>query len=323
MRKRKAKIRTSGQASPKKPTSSRASANPFAFQVAEAPPEYAKTKRAANKGLPAAAEPYFYEREPGVKLIIGDCIEIMSKAPAGCVDMIFADPPYFLSNNGITCHAGRMVSVNKGKWDASKGAVEDHEFVKKWLAECKRLLKPDGTIWVSGTLHIIYSVGYAMQELGYKILNDIIWEKPNPPPHLACRYFAHSTEIVLWARKSQKARHFFDYALMKKTNGGKQMKNVWRIKPPSRHEKRYGKHPTQKPVGLLERIILASTRSGDLVLDPFLGSGTTGVAAIRQGRRFVGIEKEEEYISVARSRIEDIIAESASSLFALEGKGQI
>jgi site-specific DNA-methyltransferase (adenine-specific) len=230
-------------------------------------------------------------------------LDIMAQAPDECVDMIFADPPYFLSNNGITCRAGRMVSVNKGKWDESKGAIADHEFIKSWLAECRRLLKPTGSIWVSGTLHVIYSVGYAMQELGYKILNDIIWEKPNPPPNLACRYLTHSTEIILWARKSEKARHYFDYKLMKEINGGKQMKNVWMFSKPSKAEKAFGRHPTQKPEALLERIVLASTQPGELVLDPFNGSGTTGVAAIKHGRRYVGIELEQGYLEMSRGRL--------------------
>ena len=244
-----------------------------------------------------------YDQPLGLHLIRGNCLEIMAQAPDECVDMVFADPPYFLSNNGITCHAGRMVSVNKGKWDESKGAIADHEFIKSWLGECGRLLKPTGSIWVSGTLHVIYSVGYAMQELGYKILNDIVWEKPNPPPNLACRNFTHSTEIILWARKSEKARHYFNYRLMKEINGGKQMKNVWMFSKPSKAEKAFGRHPTQKPEALLERIILASTQPGELVLDPFNGSGTTGVAAIKHGRRYVGIELEQGYLETSRRRL--------------------
>jgi len=262
----------------------------------EEPPEY------------GAAEPRTYDIAPGVRLIQGDCLRVMSWMPAECIDLIFADPPYFLSNDGITCRAGKMVSVNKGRWDKSKGAVEDHKFVKQWLEACRRVLKPNGTIWVSGTLHVIYSVGYAMQELGCKILNDIIWEKPNPPPHLACRYFTHSTEIVLWARKSEKARHYFNYRLMKTLNGGKQMKNVWRFPAPGKAEKRHGKHPTQKPVALLERIILAASKEGDLVLDPFMGSGTTGVAAVRLGRKFVGVEMDDGYVRTALARIGDVLS---------------
>jgi site-specific DNA-methyltransferase (adenine-specific) len=284
--------------------------SPFSFIVSEAEVAY------KPDGDATSAETVYFDPDAGVKLIQGNSIDVMSAAPSECVDMIFADPPYFLSNNGITCHAGRMVSVNKGKWDQSKGAEADHQFVLDWLSECRRLLRPNGTIWVSGTLHVIYSVGYAMQQLGYKILNDIVWVKPNPPPHLACRYFTHSTEIVLWARKSERAKHYFNYALMKRLNHGKQMKNVWSFKSPNNHEKRYGKHPTQKPTDLLDRIILSSTEPGMLVLDPFAGSGTTGVSCVNNGRRFVGIDIESDYLQVAEKRIKDALADSKNHLFA-------
>ncbi len=204
--------------------------------------------------------------------------------PESSVDLIFADPPYFLSNGGITCHAGKMVTVDKGDWDKSHGPDANHEFNPAWLAACQRVLKPNGTIWVTGTAHVIHSVGFAMQQLGFKLLNDISWEKPNPPPNLSCRYFTHSTETIIWAAKNKKSRHTFNYKLMKETNRGKQMKTVWKIKPPETWEKKFGKHPTQKPVALLERILLASTNEGDLVLDPFLGGGTTLLAAFRLRR---------------------------------------
>lgn len=247
-------------------------------------------------------------------LLKGNCIEILNQGRENSVDMIFADPPYFLSNGGITCHAGKMVSVNKGKWDKSKGVEENHKFTLEWLKACQRVLKPNGTIWVSGTTHIIYSVGFAMQELGYKILNDIIWFKRNAPPNLSCRYFTHSTEIVLWAAKNVKSKHYFDYQLMKKINQGKQMRNVWEISSPSAEEKKFGKHPTQKPVELLKRIILASTKEGDLILDPFCGSSTTGVAAILLNRKYVGIDLEEEYLQLSRKRIEDAVKKASSFL---------
>jgi site-specific DNA-methyltransferase (adenine-specific) len=223
--------------------------------------------------------------------------------------MIFVDPPYFLSNGGITCHAGKMVSVNKGKWDKSKGIEENHKFNLAWLKECQRVLKPDGTIWVSGTNHVIHSIGFAMQELGYKILNDIVWFKPNAAPNLSCRYFTHSTEFVLWAAKNEKSKHQYDYQLMKRLNNGKQMRNVWgywEINTPRPDEKHFGKHPTQKPLELLKRIILASTKEGDLILDPFCGSSTTGVAAIELKRKYVGIELEEEYLRISKKRVEQI-----------------
>jgi site-specific DNA-methyltransferase (adenine-specific) len=228
---------------------------------------------------------------------------IYEKYPTGLFDMIFADPPYFLSNGGITCHAGKMVKVDKGHWDKSQGPELNHEFNTAWLSRCQKVLKPNGTIWVSGTHHVIHSVGYAMQQLGMKILNDITWEKPNPPPNLSCRYFTHSTETIIWAAKTEKSKHVFNYAKMRAENGGKQMKTVWKIKPPSTEEKEFGKHPTQKPVALLERIILASTNEGDFVFDPFSGSSTTGVAAIKLNRKFVGCELEKEYLEMSQKRL--------------------
>ncbi len=236
-------------------------------------------------------------------LILGDSLQVLPQFPTDHFDMIFADPPYLLSNDGITCHAGKMVSVNKGEWDRSQGAEKDHQFVLEWLGACQRVLKPNGTIWVSGTHHIIYSVGYAMQQLGYKILNDIVWQKTNPPPNLSCRYFTHSTEIVLWAAKSAKSKHTFNYETMKEIAGGKQMKTVWRIPAAGKDEKQFGKHPTQKPLALLQRIILASTQRDDLILDPFVGSGTTIVAALREGRRCIGIDSESKYLEIADQRI--------------------
>lgn len=227
--------------------------------------------------------------------------------------MIFADPPYNLSNDGFTCQSGRAVSVNKGKWDRSRGIEEDFGFHELWITACKRLLKPDGTIWISGTYHSIYACGYALQKLGYHLLNDICWYKPNASPNLSCRFFTASHETLLWARKSPKGKHTFNYDAMK--NGefpgdtlkspGKQMRSIWAIPTPSPREKAFGKHPTQKPLELLERVVLAGSREGDLVLDPFMGGGTTGIAALRHRRRFVGIEKEKEYYDLAVKRIED------------------
>ena len=243
----------------------------------------------------------------GVWLYQGDCLEVLdalnAKYPAGRFDAIFADPPYFLSNGGITCHAGRMVRVDKGAWDKSRGAEVNHEFNRAWLERCQRALKPNGTLWVTGTSHVIFSNGYAMQQLGYKILNDIVWEKPNPPPNLSCRYFTHSTETVLWAAKNTQSRHAFNYQHMRELNGGKQMKSVWRFTAPGAAEKTHGKHPTQKPISLVERCLLASTNPGDLVLDPFMGSGTTAVAAVRTLRKCVGIEMEVIYVQLAAVRL--------------------
>ena len=248
----------------------------------------------------------------GIFLYQGDCLEVLDaiadKHPDGCFDMIFADPPYFLSNGGITCHAGKMVKVDKGDWDRSRGAEENHNFNTEWLRRCQRVLKPNGTIWVTGTHHVIFSVGYAMQQLGYKILNDIAWEKPNPPPNLSCRYFTHSTETILWAAKTEKSKHLFNYKVMKAVTG-KQMKTVWRMPAPGKAEKTFGKHPTQKPVALVERCILSSTNEGDRVLDPFLGGGTTAVACVRSYRLFVGIELDCRHIELAANRADREIIE--------------
>ena len=246
-------------------------------------------------------------------LVLWDSIKLLKKIDADSIDMIFADPPYFLSNGGITCMSGKMVSVDKGKWDKSNGVEENYRFNLNWLKECRRILKKDGTIWISGTSHIIYSIGYAMQVLGYKILNDIIWYKRNAPPNLSCRYFTHSTEIILWAAKSERSKHYFNYKLMKELNENKQMRsiweiedndpeNVWEISAPGKKEKEFGKHPTQKPEKLLRRIVLASTKEGDIVLDPFNGSGTTGIVANRLKRRYIGIDNEKEYLDLTIKR---------------------
>ena len=248
---------------------------------------------------------YFYKSSEA-KLICGDALDIMPKMCEGVFDMVFADPPYFLSNGGISCHAGKQVSVNKDKWDEGFTLEQKHEFNRAWIRECKRLLKPNGTIWISGTMHNIYSVGMALEEEGYKILNNITWQKRNPPPNLACRCFTHSTETVLWARPNKKVTHYFNYALMKEINGGKQMKDVWAGSLTPQAEKAEGKHPTQKPEYLLERIILASTQEGALILDPFVGSGTTSVVAKRLGRKSSGIDNEIEYLQIAERRLRKV-----------------
>ncbi len=246
-------------------------------------------------------EPYFESADGYFKLFQGDSVSLIQKVAAE-VNMVFADPPYFLSGSGITCKSGKRQSVSKGKWDKPLGFEKELEFNKSWIKECKGVLKNNGTIWVSGTYHNIFSVGQAISELEFKILNDIVWEKPNPPPNLACKRFTHSTEIILWAAKSNK--YTFNYADMKKANGGKQMKNVWKIKAPSKQEKQFGKHPTQKPEALLERIILASTKEGDLILDPFSGSGTTGIVAAKLKRRYIGIDLDKNYLDLTINRFE-------------------
>lgn len=246
-----------------------------------------------------------------VKLYLSDSFKQLKKIDEKTVDMIFADPPYFLSSGGISCHSGKQVTVNKGNWDATLTIDERIKYNRKWLKECRRILKDNGTIWISGTFHNIYSVGVALELEGYSIINNIIWQKPNPAPNLACRCFTNSTETILWARKqltkNKKGKHTFNYSLMKEKNNGKQMKDVWLINLPKKYEKKYGHHVAQKPEALLERIILASTNEGDLILDPFLGSGTTGVCALKLNRKFIGIEKDENFIEIAKKRIQDVL----------------
>jgi site-specific DNA-methyltransferase (adenine-specific) len=195
-----------------------------------------------------------------------------------------------------------MVSVNKGAWDRLDSVKLMHEFNRSWLDTCKAMLQPHGSIWVSGTRHVIFSVGFAMQELGFKLLNEITWEKPNPPPNLSCRYFTHSTETILWAARDNKSKHKFNYQLMRAEAGDRQMKSVWRLTTPAASEKELGAHPTQKPLALLDRIILATTDAGDLVVDPFSGSGTTGISAVKHGHQFVGIDIDTNFLDLAIKR---------------------
>lgn len=240
-------------------------------------------------------------------LLLGDALAILPELSEGSVDMIFADPPYFLSNDGISCQSGKMVSVNKGAWDTGLSLEERHAFNRNWLHDCYRVLNDNGTIWVSGTFHNIYSVGMALEQENFKILNNITWQKKNPPPNLGCRCFTHSTETILWAKKNLKtSKHFFNYGLMKEMNNNKQMKDVIVGALTPKKEKEYGKHPTQKPEYLLERIILASTPAGSLILDPFIGSGTTAVVAKKLKRRFIGIDQEPKYLKLAESRIRGV-----------------
>jgi len=248
-------------------------------------------------------------------LIHGDALVILDKIPDLTIDLIFADPPYNLSNDGFTCKGGRMVSVNKGEWDKSSGPEADYEFHRNWINACHRKLKPGGAIWISGTYHSIYQCGFALQMGGWHILNEVSWFKPNASPNLSCRMFTASHETLIWARTAKKHRHTFNYEAMKHgawhegdaiKKADKQMRSVWSIPLTRKSEKRHGKHPTQKPEALLERIILASTNPGDRVLDPFCGSGTTGVAALRHGREFIGIDMDNNFLeNIARPRLED------------------
>ena len=260
----------------------------------------------SSKLLISALEPAWMSSAGDSSLYLGEAIQTLSLIPDESVDCVWTDPPYLLSNGGITCVAGRMVSVNKGDWDKSRGIEADYQFNLAWTAECYRVLKPTGTIWVSGTLHIYPSIGMALLRNGFRLLNDIVWEKPNPPPNLGRRTFTHSTEIVLWASKAPKGsrhKYTFNYDDMRRENGGKQMKTVWRFTAPGRSEKQFGKHPTQKPVALIDRCLRASTNPGDVVLDPFAGSASTGVAAVGIGRRFIGVEVQPEYLEIGARRL--------------------
>jgi site-specific DNA-methyltransferase (adenine-specific) len=268
-----------------------------------------------------------YARGRDYRLLHGNSLEVLESFDDATFDLVFADPPYFLSNGGYTCKSGKRAPVEKGGWDASRGVEEDHAFTSSWLSACKRVLKPSGTIWVSGTQHVIFSVGFAMQKLGYKLLNTVTWYKPNAAPNLSCRYFTHSTEILVWASPVAKGKlqHTFNYARMKADNGGKQMRDVWNLPKvgeeelkadgdgrvwtlitPRKEEKAFGGHPTQKPLSLLERVVEASTGEDALVLDPFNGSGTTGVAAVKLGRRYVGVDLDPKYLELTRKRLEAV-----------------
>jgi site-specific DNA-methyltransferase (adenine-specific) len=236
----------------------------------------------------------------------GDSVQVLAAWPDSSVDMVFADPPYRLSNGGFSCQNGRRACVDKGAWDRARSVDEDDEWNLAWLRECQRILKPTGTLWVSGTQHVIFSLGFGMQRLGFHVLNTITWLKPNASPNLSCRYFTHSTEILIWASPARQTplQHVFNYSLMKAENGGKQMRDVWEIPVPPRSEKLHGRHPTQKPLRLMRRIVSASTNPGGLVLDPFSGSGSTGVACVELGRSFIGIELDETYLRLAAVRLD-------------------
>ena len=257
-----------------------------------------------------------YFQDGDFTILKGDAFKLLKKIELKSIDMIFADPPYFLSSGGISCQNGKQVSVNKGTWDYSKSIEDKIKYHRKWIALCREVLKDNGTIMISSTLHSVYAIGVALELEGYSIINNIIWRKTNPAPNLTCRCFAHSTETVIWARKQlglkKKGKHYFNYETMKKDNNGKQMKDFWDIedaKPEifetstvTKNEKKYGRHPTQKPIKLLERLLIAATQEGNLVLDPFCGSGTTGIVSAKLKRKFIGIEIDEKYMLVAKNR---------------------
>jgi len=270
-----------------------------------------------------------YYKKPGFKLYHADCLNILGDLKENSIDMIFADPPYFLSNGTFTCQNGKMVSVKKGDWDLGNGHQENFKFHFNWIKASKKILKPNGTIWVSGTYHSIHQCGFALQMAGYHLLNDIAWFKPNLFPNLSCRFFTASHETLIWAKKDKKAKHTFNYQTMVNWRNnytkqakcshcnqkyryevlhekGKQMRSVWGISAPQQIEKKFGQHPTQKPEELLKRVVLASTNRGDLILDPFTGSSTTGLIAYLYGRNFIGIDIEKKYLDLSIKRFEEL-----------------
>ena len=249
--------------------------------------------------------PYYKSPSRDFTLLLGDCREMLRQFEFK-FDMIFADPPYFLSNGGISCQSGKVVCVDKGDWDKGNGKETVDEFNREWIEACREKLKDNGTIWVSGTYHNIFSIANALKTSGFRILNVVTWAKTNPPPNISCRFFTYSSEFVIWARKHERIPHYFNYPLMRHINGNKQMTDVWRLPAISTWEKTFGKHPTQKPLCLLSRIILASTKPQAWVLDPFTGSSTTGIAASLLHRRFLGIDIEEQYLRISRQRREEI-----------------
>jgi site-specific DNA-methyltransferase (adenine-specific) len=250
-------------------------------------------------------KPYYRSENLDFTLAKGNCLALLPNINFQ-FKMIFADPPYFLSNGGISVQSGKQVSVNKGAWDKSRGFEKDNEFNRQWLSLCREKLTEDGTIWISGTYHNIFSVAQMLNELGFRILNCITWAKTNPPPNLSCKFFTHSTEFILWARKNKKVAHYYNYQLMKEINGGTQMRDLWSLPAIAKWEKSCGKHPTQKPLPLLARIILASTKEDDWILDPFTGSSTTGIAASLLNRRFLGLDQEESFLQLSKRRREEI-----------------
>ena len=250
-------------------------------------------------------KPYYKSVDNDFLLAKGDSFQLLPEFNFQ-FDMIFADPPYFLSDGGISLQSGQVVCVNKGKWDEVRSPEEIQMFNREWLSLCREKLKDNGTIWVSGTYHNIFSVANCLTELGYKLLNVITWQKTNPPANISCRFFTYSTEFIIWARKLKKVPHIYNYELMKAINDNKQMTDVWRLPAIGRWEKSCGKHPTQKPLSVLTRIILASTNRNAWVLDPFAGSSTTGIAANLCGRRFCGIEQEEEFCALSKARREEL-----------------
>ena len=255
--------------------------------------------------------PAFTSSDSLFSLYQGDCNELLPHFKES-FDLIFADPPYFLSNNGLSIQSGKIVSVNKGEWDKGEKIDDVDTFNMCWISKAKEALKPTGSIMISGTYHNIFSLGLALQRLDFKILNIITWQKTNPPPNFSCRYLTHSTEQIIWARKSAKHKHIFNYELLKKLNNDKQMRDVWSFSAIAPWEKANGKHPTQKPLALLVRLLLMASDENSLICDPFSGSSTTGIAANLLKRKFIGIEKESEFINMSIKRKDELDSDRKS-----------
>ena len=258
-------------------------------------------------------ESYFQSNDHQFELFQGDATECL-KNMSTQFDMIFADPPYFLSRGYSSKINGEWKSFEKGEWDRVTSLDNINEFNRRWLSACRNVLKDKGTIWVSGTYHNIFSVATCLVELGFKVLNIIVWQKSDAKPTLSRNYFNFTTEYLVWARKSEKVTHYFNCDLMEQLNGGARMGDVWRIPFVASWEMKQGKHPTQKPLRLLYRIILSSTHEGETILDPFAGSCTTGIAANLLGRKFVGIDQSKEFLDYGIKRKHEIEDESVANV---------
>lgn len=248
---------------------------------------------------------YYLSNDNNFCLLNGDSEQVLRQLNT-TVDVIFADPPYFLSNGGKKIQGSKMVSVNKGDWDKLTSSKDMDRFNQEWIDACKPLLKDDGTIWVCGTFHNIYSVEKCLKNAGFQIINVITWHKSDPTPTWGELHFNFSSEYIIWARKNQKTKHFFNYDLIKQLNGGVLMPDVWKLPTVGLWEKTCGKHPTQKPLRLLYRILIASTKVGDTILDPFAGSCTTGIAANLLNRKFIGIDQNKSFLNLGIRRKSEI-----------------
>jgi modification methylase len=259
------------------------------------------------------------------KVVVGDCVATMQALPAGCVDMIFADPPYNLQlkQELLRPNQSRVDGVEDA-WDKIGDFSDYDRFSRAWLEAARHVLKPDGTIWVIGTYHNIFRLGATLQDLGFWMLNDVIWRKTNPMPNFRGRRFTNAHETLIWAARDEASRYTFNYAALKNLNDELQMRSDWLIPICGGGEriKRDGKkaHPTQKPEALLYRAIMAGTKPGDVVLDPFFGSGTTGAVARKLGRHFIGIDRDEEYAAIARERIAAVRPVTDHDLIATPSK---